>query len=53
VEFSEEEFAHWFLPRQGVVYAYVVESKARTICPFFFFFFFFFQALSKSANNLN
>jgi glycylpeptide N-tetradecanoyltransferase len=38
VEFSEEEFAHWFLPRQGVVYAYVVESKEHKITDFLSFY---------------
>lgn len=26
VQMSEEEFAHWFLPREGVMYTYVVED---------------------------
>ncbi len=38
VEFSEEEFAHWFLPRQGVVYAFVVESKEHKITDFLSFY---------------
>ncbi len=28
-EFSEAEFAHWCLPRAGVVWAYVVEKEGR------------------------
>lgn len=26
VEFTEEDFAHWLLPREGVIYSYVVED---------------------------
>ena len=26
--FSEEEFAHWFLTREGVVYSFVVEARS-------------------------
>jgi glycylpeptide N-tetradecanoyltransferase len=29
VEFSEAEFAHWFLPREGVVWAFVVEKDLK------------------------
>lgn len=30
-EFTEEEFKHWFLPRQGIVSAYVVSDSNNTI----------------------
>ena len=29
--FDEHEFAHWMLPREGVVYAYVVEDSAGVV----------------------
>jgi glycylpeptide N-tetradecanoyltransferase len=38
VNYSEPEFAHWFLPRKGVVYTYVVEGKDGEItdmCSFY------------------
>lgn len=38
VNFSEQEFAHWFLPRKGVVYSYVVEGEDGAItdmCSFY------------------
>jgi N-myristoyl transferase len=27
--FSEEEFKHWFLPRDGIVYTFVVENDGE------------------------
>ena len=27
--FSEDEFRHWFIPRAGIIYAYVVESNGK------------------------
>merc|ERR1712048_675736 len=32
--YSEEEFVHWFLPREGVIYSYVVENADGDITDF-------------------
>ena len=37
-QFTEDEFAHWFIPRQGVVNAYVVTTEAGKVtdlCSFY------------------
>jgi len=34
LEFSEEDAAHWLLPRAGVFYSYVVENKDGEITDF-------------------
>eukprot|EP01052_Picozoa_sp_SAG31_P002493 SAG31_NODE_88_length_26714_cov_6.972046_17_plen_322_part_00 len=36
--FDEEEVAHWFTPREDVVYCYVVESEAGDITDFLSFY---------------
>jgi len=30
--FTEAEFCHWFLPRQGIVDSYVVEVNCSVVC---------------------
>ena len=32
--YSEDEFVHWFLPRDGVIYSYVVENADGDITDF-------------------
>eukprot|EP00761_Pharyngomonas_kirbyi_P003542 gb/GECH01003546.1/.p1 GENE.gb/GECH01003546.1/~~gb/GECH01003546.1/.p1 ORF type:complete len:444 (+),score=121.89 gb/GECH01003546.1/:1-1332(+) len=38
LEFSEEDFAHWLLPREGVIRSYVVENNNHKITDFFSFY---------------
>ena len=36
--YSEEEFKHWFLPRDDVIYTYVVENANNEITDFASFY---------------
>ena len=28
-EFNEEEFAHWFLPRENIINSYIIEKEGN------------------------